>query len=196
MAPNRQETYRPPSRGSKWRRNVCPHPLLLSPAVPNECRMHSVCSSDRRAAALSAAPTVPRQCVADCDGMQLCHRAWVFIVVWMLTHHVSLCHCGSFYHYTRDLTDGSYYHLVIVKRVLCFSGPMPSILPLINTIRDPVLFFMWHSGLRWFKWLLFSNVIQTIDSFFWFWQSLAVFAGRWDVVLICLSACKEGDEWT
>lgn len=47
----------------------------LFPRVPNECRMHAVCSSDRRAAAFSAAPTVSPQCVASCDRMQLSQSA-------------------------------------------------------------------------------------------------------------------------
>lgn len=70
---NRQQTYRPRRVGSK-RRRTCVH-IHLFPRVPNECRMHAVCSSDRRAAAFSAAPTVSPQCVASCDRMQLSQSA-------------------------------------------------------------------------------------------------------------------------
>lgn len=64
LVSDRQQTYRPRRVGSNRRRTCVP--IHLSPGVTNECRMHAVCSSDRR-----AAPTVSPQCVASCDRMQL-----------------------------------------------------------------------------------------------------------------------------
>lgn len=86
-----------------------------------------------------------------------------------------------------------------MNRRLCFSRSTPSIFHLFTTIRDTDGLSVRYSGLLSFKVSLLYNVIQTIDSSFLFWQSLAVVIiiiffedGVGEVAFIFLTAYREG----